>query len=450
MLDHSLFRNYDIRGEYGKELTEDAMYTIARAFVVFSGVKRVVIGADMRISSPALLEAAIRGLIDSGVDVESVGLTSTDALYFATWHGQYDGGLMITASHMPKQFNGVKFLRTGTSGMLEPIGRGIGMEELEDIANNIEAHPVSEQKGAVKSVDIWDDFVTFVKGFVDFEAIRDLNVVMDAGNAMGGFVAPKIFDAMNIDVTTLFFELDGAFPNHDPNPFLPENRKDIEAKVVDVGADLGVAWDADCDRCYFIDEKGNFVHSDFIIVLLAKHFLEKNPGAHIVYDLRGSWAIPHWIKKLGGVPHMSRVGHTYIKPSMREVGAVFGGENSGHYYFADNAFMDNGFIPALIVMEAIVKSGKTLSELVAELGDYHVSGEVNFEVHSIEMSLAKLKERYADATLDELDGLSVEYADWHFNARPSANDPVLRLNLEATSETLLKEKFEEVKGVIVG
>ncbi len=443
MLPKGLFRNYDIRGEYDAELTADAVYAIAQGYASFSGATRVVIARDARVSSPELKDAAVAGLTDSGVDVVDIGMGSTDLLYFATWHGQYEGGIMITASHMPGKYNGMKFLRLDDSGMLVPIGRGLGMEELEIAANNVGEK--SEKKGSISEADIWDDFVTFVHSFVDSSQISGLSVVMDAGNGMGGVVAEKVFANMDIQMTKMFFEPDGTFPNHDPNPIIPENREDIIAKVKEVGADLGIAWDADCDRCYFIDENGEFVNGDFITTLLAIFFIKQHPGAGVVYDVRCTWAVRDWIEKLGGKAYVERVGHTFIKPRMRDTNSVFGGEMSAHYYFEKNKYMDNGFIPALIIMHMIVTSGKTLSELVSDLGDYYVSGEINFDVDDIQAKIKELEREYGQhGEVSKMDGLSVEMSDWHFNVRPSANDPVLRLNLEAKTKELLSEKLAEL------
>jgi len=473
-LSHGLFRNYDIRGEYGKELTEDAVFLIARGYAAYTHAARVVIGYDARSSSPSLCDAAVKGLVESGISVTDIGMVSTDVLYFAAWHGGFDGGIMITASHMPKQYNGMKFLRLDENGVLAPIGRGLGMEELEHAANVAEeaqaaggkserkeaganriAQIVAQQKetGAVEQADIWNEYAAFVRSFVDVSAIGPLSVVMDAGNGMGGVVAEKVYAGMNLSTTKLFFEPDGTFPNHDPNPIIPKNREDIIAKVKEVGADLGVAWDADCDRCYFIDERGEFVNGDFITALLAKHFLEKNPGAGVVYDVRSSWAVQKTIDRFGGRGYRARVGHTFIKPKMRDTNSIFGGEMSGHYYFADNKFMDNGFIPSLIVMEMLGKSGKKVSELISELGSFFVSGEINFEViEPVQDVLARIEAHYAGkaSAIDKLDGVSVEFPEWHCNVRPSANDPVVRLNLEAKSKALLQEKLEEVSGLIGG
>lgn len=449
MIDQSIFRNYDIRAEYGTALTEDAAYRVAHAYVEFAAPKTVIVGMDARVSSPSLKESVVKGLRERGVGVIDIGLVSTDAAYFAAWFYGYDGAIMITASHMPKQFNGLKFLRLD-DGVLVPIGMGLGMEELRDLANREDIVQVQEH-GSVEEKDMWPDFVTFVRSFVDIDAIKPFNVVMDAGNGMGGYVGEKVFAGMSLKRTDLFFEPDGTFPNHSPNPIIPKNREDIIAKVKEIGADLGVAWDADCDRVYFIDEHGKYVDGDFVTALLGKVFVEKNPGAAVVYDIRASNVVKDTIEAAGGVAHRERVGHTYIKHKMREVEAVFAGEVSGHYYFAANKYMDSGFIPALMIMEMMSKTGKTLSQIIADLGDYHVSGEINFRINEKPEDIyARMRETFVNAQEDLMDGLSMNFDMWRFNVRPSANDPVLRLNMEASSNEMLQEKLANVKEVIGG
>lgn len=448
MPSHSLFRNYDIRGEFGKDLTIESAYEIARAYARFAKPKRIALGNDCRISSSSLKEQVIRGLLESGVDVVDIGMVSTDVLYFSTWFYKFDGGIMVTASHMPKQFNGLKFLRLNDRGALTPIGRGLGMEELEAIAQR-GAGGVAKRLGTVSTKDVWTDFVAFTRSFVTIENVKRLKVVMDAGNGMGGITAEQVFSGLNLDIIPLYFAPDGNYPNHPANPIEEENRRDVVAKVKAVGADLGVAWDADCDRVYFIDEKGNFVNGDFITALLAIYFLESHPGEGIVYDVRASLVVKDWIEKMGGKAYVERVGHTYIKKRMQETKSIFGGEISGHYYFAANAYMENGFAPVLMIMELMSLKNKKLSELVANLGKYYVSGEINFKVSDVTQTLRKLEETYrSEGEVGKLDGVSFELGSWRFNLRPSANDPVIRLNLEAKTKDVLEEKVAEVSRLI--
>ncbi|MBU2542220.1 phosphomannomutase/phosphoglucomutase [Patescibacteria group bacterium] len=444
----NIFRNYDIRGEYGTDLNPEIGEKIAKAFVAYAKPKKVVLGCDMRTSSPDLKEAILTGLLAMGIEVYDIGMVSTDVLYFSTWHYKMDGAIMVTASHMPKEFNGLKFLRLNESGKLAPIGRGLGMEELEKITQE-ENWTESEIKGLVYKKEVWSDFVNFVHSFVDINSFKPLKVIMDAGNGMGGVVAEKVFVNTNLDITPMFFEPDGSFPNHTANPILPENREDLVLKVKQEKADLGIAWDADCDRVYFIDENGDFVNGDFVTALLAVNFLEKKPGSNIVYDIRASKVVPDLVEKNGGHAHKEKVGHTYIKHRMRETEAIFGGEISGHYYFSDNEYMDSGFIPALMIIEMISKQNKTLSQLIKELGDYHVSGEINFTVTSVSDVLKKIEDKYSNAgDINKMDGISFEFDDWRFNVRPSANDPVLRLNLEAKTKEKMEEKLEEIRELI--
>jgi len=447
----SVFHNYDVRGKFGSELTVEMANKIAKAFVVYAKPKKVVVGMDNRISSPDVRKAIVEGLLFMGVDVIDVGMVSTDVFYFSTWSKKLDGGIMITASHMPSEFNGLKFLKLNEGGVLAPIGRGIGMEELEEIYNKGEFNQ-AEKLGNLEEKNVWSDFVNFTLGFVNINNIKKLKVVMDAGNGMAGVVANKVFKDVNLDIERMYFEPDGNYPNHQANPLVEENRIDIMKRVKDIQADLGIAWDADCDRVYFIDENGKFINGDFIVALLAIYFLKKNPDKNgIVYDLRCSWAIKNWVEKLGGQAHLEKVGHTYIKKTMQDTKSIFGGELSGHYYFADNAYMENGFVPALVILELMSTENKKLSELIADLGDYYVSGEINFEVDVVDKVLDKLEKLYSEqGEITKLDGLSFETKDWRFNVRPSANDPVLRLNLEATSEEVMKKKVEEVSNVIVG
>jgi len=448
MISKTLFRNYDVRGEFGLDLTPETAGIIAKSYATYAKPKRVVVGFDCRTSSPVLKDEIIKNLLECGVEVVDIGMVSTDVLYFATWNYKFDGGLMITASHMPKKYNGIKFLRLNENGVLSPIGKGVGMEELETIAHSGNFIK-SKTEGKLDKKDVWGDFVDFTRSFVDIKTIKPLKVVMDAGNGMGGVVAEKVFANLGLNITPLYFEPDGNFPNHQANPFEEKNRVEWVAKTKELKADLGVAWDADCDRVYFLDENGDFVNCDFIISLLSINFLEKNPGAGVVYDLRASWVVKDWLDKLGGKGYIERVGHSYIKKRMSETQAVFGGEVSGHYYFIKNACMENGFIPALMIMEMMSKTGKSLSQLVKDLGNYYISGEINFTVADLKTILEKITTKYSNAKeISYQDGVSFNFADWHFNVRPSANDPVLRLNLEAKNKELMEEKLVEIKKVI--
>ena len=407
-------------------------------------------GHDQRQSIPQLKEGLIQGFLDAGVDVWDIGQVTTDMTYFASWKYLSDqgiqGAVMITASHMPAEFNGFKFI----TKELKPIGKGSGMEELYSLAVEIKENGpvISPKKGKVIEKNILTDYLEFVWSFVDRNKIKPLKVVMDTGNGVAGPIAREVFAPFGLNITEMYFEPDSTFPNHEANPILPENRKDIIEKVKELGADLGIAWDADADRAYFIDEKGNFIHGDFTTALLSIEFLEKNPGAHIVYDLRASKVVADTIKKHGGVAHIQKVGHSHIKKMMRETDSVFGGEVSGHYYFAANHYMDNGFIPPLIMLQLLSASGKPLSEFIKDLGEYYVSGEINSTVKDRDGVIAVLKDKYADAKVSFLDGISIDYPDWRCNIRPSANDPVIRLNLEAKSQELMEEKRDEVLEVI--
>lgn len=449
MIDQSIFRNYDIRGVAGSELTEDAAYRIAHAFATYASPKTVLVGMDARRSSQGLRDAVVKGLTERGVDVVDIGLVSTDATYFSAWKYGIDGSIMVTASHMPAQYNGLKFLRM-LDGALTPIGRGLGMEELQEIANREDVVQQGSNVGTVSEKDIWDDFVTFTHSFVDVNAIKPMHVVMDAGNGMGGLVADKVFAGLPIEITRLYFEPDGTFPNHPANPIEEKNRQDIIAKIKKSGADLGVAWDADCDRVYLFDEQGTFINASYVLVLMGLQQLAKHPGATIVHDVRASWVVKDKIEAAGGRVVEEKVGHTYIKPTMREHDAIIGGEVSGHYYFAANKYMESGFAPALMIMEMMSTSQKNLSELIADLGHYYISDEINFRVEDADAVLQAVEEAFNDAEIQKKDGVSIIYEDWHANVRKSANDPVVRLNIEATSQELLDKQYAAVRGVIGG
>jgi phosphomannomutase len=387
--------------------------------------------------------AVIEGAASAGADVLDLGLVGTEMVYFAVGELSLDGGIMVTASHNPKEYTGMKIVRRGAL----PVGGESGLLEIRDRA----AQPQeSSRQGTIEPYDVWPAYVERVLSFVDVEMIRPRVVVIDAANGMAGVMLPPILERLPIDARTYFFEPDGTFPNHEPNPLLPENREFIVSKTLEEGADLGVAFDGDADRCFFVDDTGDFVPGDFVTALLAESILEKEPGARIIYDVRASWAVPDTIERVGAVALINRVGHAYIKHRMREEGAVFGGEVSGHYYFRDFTQADSGVVPFLLMLELISKRGKKLSELLAPYRErYFLTGELNTPVADVEAKLRELEERFGpEGQVSHLDGLSVETADWHFNVRPSNTEPLLRLNLEALSQELLERKRDEVLSVI--
>jgi phosphomannomutase len=444
MLDPKVFKAYDVRGIYPTELDEDGARAIGRAYVEQFEPGSIAVGRDMRGSSPSMCTALMEGAASAGADVLDLGLVGTEMVYFAVGELSLDGGIMVTASHNPKQYTGMKIVRSGAL----PVGGESGLLEIRDRAAQSPAKP--SQPGTIEPYDIWPAYVERVLSFVDVDAIRPLTVVIDAANGMAGVMLPPILERLPVDARTYFFEPDGTFPNHEPNPLLPENREFIVSKTLEEGADLGVAFDGDADRCFFVDDTGDFVPGDFITALLAESILEKEPESKIIYDVRASWAVPDTIERAEGVPLINRVGHAYIKHRMREEGAVFGGEVSGHYYFRDFTRADSGVVPFLLVLELISKRGKKLSELLAPYRErYFLTGELNTPVADVAAKLQELEERFGpEGQVSHLDGLSVETADWHFNVRPSNTEPLLRLNLEALSQELMEHKRDEVLSVI--
>ena len=443
MLDPKVFKAYDVRGIYPTELDEDGAYAIGRAVVDLFEPKRVAVGRDMRVSSELMADAAIRGAVDGGAEVLDLGMIGTEMLYFAVGELGLDGGLTVTASHNPKDYTGMKIVRRGAL----PVGGESGLLDVRDRAMAGVWPNVSP--GRVESVDIWPQYVDRVMSFIDVSALRPLKVVIDAANGMAGALLPPVLDRLpTVDATRYFFEPDGTFPNHEPNPLLPENREFIVRETLEEGADLGVAFDGDADRCFFVDDTGEFVPGDFVTALFAESVLAREPGAKIIYDVRASRAVPDTIERLGGVPLVNRVGHAFIKARMRKEDAAFAGEVSGHYYFRDFSQADTGAVPFLLMLELISKRGR-LSELLAPLRSrYFITGELNTPVPDVALKLQELKERYADGRVSHLDGISVDFDDWHFNVRPSNTEPLLRLNLEATSEELMEQKRDEVLEVI--
>jgi phosphomannomutase len=444
-LDPKVFKAYDVRGIYPAELDEEGAYAIGRAYVEQFEPNKIAVGRDMRLSSPSMADAVIRGASEGGAKVLDVGLVGTEMLYFAVGELGLDGGVDVTASHNPKEYTGVKIVRRGAM----PVGGDSGLLDIRDRALAITDTRESEAVSAEK-VDIYPAFVDKVLSFIDPEAVKPLNVVIDAANGMAGAMLPPILERLPINAVRCFFEPDGSFPNHAPNPLLPENRAFIMSKVLEEKADLGIAFDGDADRCFFVDDKGEFAPGDFVTALLAESMLEKEPGAKIIYDVRASWAVPDTIESAGGIPLVNRVGHAFIKQRMREDHALFGGEVSGHYYFRDFHQADSGTIPALLMLELVSKRGRPLSEILRPFRErYFITGELNTPVTDVALKLQELKEHFAaQGEISHLDGISVTAKDWHLNVRPSNTEPLLRLNLEALDPELMERKRDEALAII--
>jgi phosphomannomutase len=446
VLDPSVFKAYDVRGIYPSELDEDGAYRVARAYAEQFEPRAVAVGRDVRLSSPTVLVAVTEGILDAGADAVELGAVGTEMIYHAVTELGLDGGICVTASHNPKEYTGMKIVRRGAL----PVGGDSGLVEIRTRAE-AQFGPV-ERRGLPRAEDIWPSFVAKVLSFVDVEAIRPLRVVVDAANGMAGVMLPRVLERLpQLDVTRCYFEPDGSFPNHEPNPLLPENREFIVGKVTEEGADLGVAYDGDADRCFFIDDRGEFVPGDFVTALLAQAVLAKAPGEKVIYDVRASWAVPEAIERAGGIPLVNRVGHAFIKQRMRAEGAAFAGEVSAHYYFRDFSQADTGVVPFLVMLELLSSAGVELSELLRPFRErFFLTGEINTPVADVPLKLQELKERYAaeGARISHLDGISIEFDDWHFNVRPSNTEPLLRLNLEALSEAQMVEKRDEVLELI--
>jgi phosphomannomutase len=444
VLDPTVFKAYDVRGLYPSQLDEAGAYAIGRAFAEQFEPDTIAVGRDVRLSSPSMAKALIEGAADAGTNVLDLGLVGTEMVYFAVGELALDGGVMVTASHNPKQYTGTKIVRRGAL----PVGGESGLLDVRDRA--VAADWRAAPRGDVHSEDIWDRFVDRVLSFIDLDALGTLRIVIDAANGMAGAMLPPILDRLpKLDIIRCYFDPDGSFPNHEPNPLLPENREFIIGKTRSEGADFGVAYDGDADRCFFVDDTGEFVPGDFITALFAETILAREPGAKVIYDVRASRAVPETIERAGGVPVINRVGHAFIKQRMREVNAVFAGEVSAHYYFRDFSQADSGTIPFLLMCELVSRHGK-LSEALAPFRAKHfITGEINTPVADVPAKLQELEDRFgAEGRVSHLDGLSVDFDDWHFNVRPSNTEPLLRLNLEASSQKQMDEKRDEVLGVI--
>jgi phosphomannomutase len=444
-LDPKVFKAYDVRGIYPSELDEHGAYAIGRAYAEHFEPKALVVGRDMRLSSPQMAEALVRGAAEAGADVVDIGRVGTEMVYFAVGDLGVDGGLMVTASHNPKEYTGMKIVRRGAL----PVGGESGLLEIRNRAL-AGGEPSVRGPGAVRDEDVYPRFVDCVLSFIEPESVKPLRVVVDAANGMAGAMLPPLLERLPIDAVRCYFEPDGSFPNHEPNPLLPENRAFIVSKVKGEGADLGIAFDGDADRCFFVDDTGEFVPGDFVTALLAESMLKKEPGGTIIYDVRASWAVPDTVERAGGKALVNRVGHAFIKHRMREVDAVFAGEVSGHYYFRDFSRADSGTIPALLMLELLSRRGEPLSEILKPFRErYFITGELNAPVADVALKLQELKEHFSgQGELSHLDGISITAADWHMNVRPSNTEPLLRLNLEALDPELMRQKRDEALAII--
>jgi phosphomannomutase len=448
-MDESIFKAYDIRGRYPDALNEDVARKIGRAYVSFLGLSgsRVVVGRDMRLSGEPLEDAFVRGVTEAGADVLNIGLVSTDALYFAVGHLEEPGGAMITASHNPKDYNGLKLCREDAIA----LSGDEGISQIRDLITSDKLPESGEHAGSVEEGDITEDYAEHCLNFIDTEGLRPLKIVVDAGNGMAGKMLPPIFEKLPFEYVPMYFELDGSFPNHPPNPIEPQNMEDLQERVVAEGADFGVAFDGDADRCFVVTEKGGTISGDILATLVAKNVLEKEPGAAIVYSAVCSKALPELVRREGGRPIRTKAGHSIIKPQMRKHDAAFGGEHSGHFYFRDNYFADSGIIAMLTVAELVGRQEDPLSELLVPIDPYLRSGEINSEVEDQDEVLKRVEEHYAERDnpeIDHLDGLTVDYGDWWFNLRPSNTEPLLRLNVEASGRETMEKKRDELLELI--
>jgi phosphomannomutase len=442
-----IFKAYDIRGIYPTELNEEGAYAIGRAFVTFLQAREVIVGHDMRLSGPAIFNAVTRGIMDQGADVVNIGLVSTDQYYFACTRLGLPG-MMVTASHNPKQYNGFKMVRQ----MPYLLSGAEGIQDLRRIVEN-DAYAPTTRTGSMRALDLSDEFVTFVLGLIDSDILerRRLKVIADTGNGTVGPILQRVYGRLPIDFIGMYLEPDGNLPNHGLDPLMPENRAELERRVVEEGADAGFAFDGDGDRFFVIDDRGRFISGDFLTALLGRYLLRRAPGSKIVYDVRASWAVRDLISAAGGVPLIERVGHAFIKRRMANENALFGGEVSGHYYFRDFNFADSGIIPSLLVMEMLAGSDQSLSAMLAPLEEkYFISGEINSTVASPKERLEALAAAYADGVIEWIDGISVTYPTWHMNVRASNTEPLIRLNLEATTREEMERRRDEVLAIIRG
>ena len=440
------FKAYDIRGKVPSELNADLAYKIGRALVKYLNAKLIIIGHDIRESSEELSEALAKGITDSGSDVIDIGLCGTEMIYYSTPHFNADGGVMITASHNPPEYNGLKFVKEGS----KPMGYDTDLKFIEKMILEGNLGETAEAKGTVKNIDIMNEFINNLKRFYRKDKIKSFKVVVNAGNGCVGPALDAIEPDLPIQMIKVFHNPDSKFPNGVPNPLLPQNRQPTIDAIKKNDADFGVAWDGDYDRCFFFDHEGNFIEGYYIVGLLAKSILKKFPGENIIHDPRLVWNTIEVVNKAGGKAVVSKSGHAYIKQKMREVNAVYGGEMSAHHYFRDNNYSDSGMIPFLLILELMSDENKSLHDLVYEMiKEYPCSGEINSKINDPNSKLEEIKEKYSDGKMDFLDGVSVEYDNWRFNVRKSNTEPLLRLNVETKGDIdLMKRKTEELLNLI--
>jgi phosphomannomutase len=447
IVDPGIFKAYDVRALYPTQINGEVARRVGRAFIDYLGgaPKRIAVGRDVRLSSPEIAGSFIEGARSEGAEITDIGVVGTDMMYFHVASQDLDGGAIITASHNPKEYNGIKMVSRGALA----LSGDAGIKEIKEAITAGRFADKGVREGKVVPRTISDEYADHCLKFIDVARVPRIKAVLDTGNGMGAIGATAIFKHLPLELVKMYFDLDGTFPNHPPDPLEEANRREIMERVAAEGAQIGMAWDGDADRCFFVDDTGQFVPGDFVTALLGESFVRKFPGSKVVYDVRASRAVRDRVQAAGGVALMNRVGHAFIKKRMRDENAVFGGEVSGHFYFRDNWYADNGMIPALLVLEMLGREGRKLSELLTPLRSrYFITGEINSKVADVAGALRRLEERYRDAEITKMDGVSVDYADWHFNVRPSNTEPLLRLNLEASSEEDMVRRRDEVLGLI--
>lgn len=443
-MQEKIFKAYDIRGIYPGDINKDVAYKIGRALVKFTGAQKVAVGYDMRESSMEIQDGLISGITDQGADVIKIGLATTPMVYFASWKLDVDAAVAITASHNPAQWNGLKMCKKNAV----PIGEGDGMEEIKELAIKGDFSKADQKGNVTENSNLREEYIDYISGFFKNGLVKK-KVVIDFANGMG-IVDKEVYEKISEDVEAVYMydNFDGAFPNHEANPLKTETLKALQKKVIAEKADLGIAYDGDADRIGFVDEKGEIVPMDYMIALLAKEILKKYPGGLILMDLRSSNAVKEVIEEVGGKVNRCRVGHSLIKKQMKIEDAVFAGELSGHYFFEENSKAEMATLAAVTILNLLNETGKKMSELIADLKRYFHSGEINSEVADKQAVFSRLKEKYSNGKLDELDGVRVDFPDWWFNVRASNTEPVIRLNLEAKSQALMEEKRNELIGLI--